>query len=48
MDSHRVTKRDMLLPYWRPHSSCHEWLYLILSGASIKIKRHENVMRIVM
>jgi len=48
MDSHRVTKRDELQLCWKPYSSCHDRLYLILSGASIKRTRHENVMSIVM
>src|SRR5260370_8597037 len=30
--------------WWGPHSDFHDWLHIVLPGASIRRKRHENVM----
>src|SRR5260370_518404 len=30
--------------WWGPHSDFHDWPHIVLPGASIRRKRHENVM----
>src|SRR5260370_41391081 len=40
----RMMRPEVHQLWWGPHSDFHDWLHIVLPGASIRRKRHENVM----